>query len=165
MKGIFSGGLMRSPSAHSLNVLWLQESYTNTLLLIYFSVAPALGQFLLNEIFKNEWIQVWKNRHFRKLFLIMWRARMQIDTTCVESPDLPALTTQSFLDLVGLAGSHWLSMSFLLLPQPEIKTQRESSGWRLQLFTLHRTEKGYPPLFTHSRGSCLTKCQIYNDIP
>lgn len=23
-----------------------------------YSVAPALGQFLLNEIFKNEWIQV-----------------------------------------------------------------------------------------------------------
>lgn len=85
---------------------------------------------------------------------IQWLIQSQeIQHSRVESPDLPALTTQSFLDPVGLAGSHWLSMSFLLLPQPEIKTQRESSGWRLQLFTLHRTEKGYPPLFTHSQGA------------
>lgn len=89
-------------------------------------------------------------------------------TSGFEPPDLPALTTQSFLETRGLAGSHWLSMSFLPRSTSAIKTLtgRESVGRRVQLLTLHRMEVGYPPLLTHSQeavGLC-AKCMIIQQM-
>ncbi len=74
--------------------------------------------------------------YHKKYKVFVWKACIsaweRVETCCLfHALNLMTfwLSLQTFLETRGLAGSHWLSMSFLPRPPSEIKTLRERKSW------------------------------------